>query len=89
MMYEYMILDDNTAIAHSDMKADGSVKVYIEKPIDGGFHHITCFLPKYKWCDNEGFSDEDISKLQKIIENNAHLIIEFSQQGGFANTSGF
>ncbi len=35
------------------------------------------------------FLDEDISKLQKIIENNAHLIIEFSQQGGFANASGF
>ena len=52
MMYEYMTLDDNTTIAHSDMK-------------------------------------EDISKLQKIIENNAHLIIEFSQQGGFANASGF
>ena len=89
MMYEYMTLDDNTAIAHSDMKADGSVKVYIEKPIDGGFQHVTCYLPKYEWSDNDGFSKDDLAKLQKIIENNAHLIIEFSQQGGFANASGF
>ena len=60
--------------------------------MERGTHDLpftTCFLPKYEWCDNEGFSDEDISKLQKIIENNAHLIIEFSQQGGFANASGF
>ena len=89
MMYEYITLDDNTTIAHSEMKADGTVKVYIEKPIEGGFQHVTCFLPTYEWCDNEGFSDNDITKLQKIIENNAHLIIEFSQQGGFANASGF
>lgn len=89
MMYEYITLEDNTSIAHSDMKSDGTVKVYIEKPIDGGFKHVTCYLPKYEWCDNDGFSDDDIAKLQKIIENNAHLIIEFSQQGGFANASGF
>ena len=47
-MYEYMTLDDNTAIAHSEMKPDGSVTVYIEKPVVRGFHHITCLLLKYK-----------------------------------------
>ncbi|MCR5196440.1 MAG: hypothetical protein K6D38_08980 [Pseudobutyrivibrio sp.] len=89
MMYEYMTLDDETTIAHSEMKKDGTVKVYIEKPVEGGFHHATCFLPKYDWVENEGFSDSEIEALKKFVENNAHLIIELSQKGGFLNASGF
>lgn len=88
MMYEYMTLSDNTAIAHSDMQ-DGLVKVYIEKPVDGGFHHVTCMLPGYEWSDCEGFSEKEIELLKKFVENNAHLIMEFSQKGGFENASGF
>lgn len=82
MMYGYITLEDNTEIVHSEMKPDGSVKVYIEKPVFGGFHHATCWLPAYRWEDIEGFSEEDICMLQTIIENNAHLIMEFSQKGG-------
>lgn len=89
MMYEYMTLDDNTVIAHSEMKEDGKVKVYIEKPVEGGFHNATCFLPNYDWKDIVGFSDAEMDKIKKMIENNAHLIIEFSQKGGFENASGF
>ena len=80
MMYEYMTLDDNTIIAHSEMKEDGSVMVYMERPVDGGFKHITCYLPHYEWNDNEGFSDSEIKKLKEFVENNAHLILEFSQK---------
>ena len=89
MMYEYMTFGDNTAIAHSNMKEDGTVKVYIEKPVDGGFHHVTCYLPEYEWIENEGFSEKELSELKKVVQNNAHLILEFSQKGGFANASGF
>lgn len=89
MMYEYLTLSDNTSIAHSEMKDDGTVKVYIEKPVEGGFSHITCMLPKYEWKDCEGFDNEEITILKKFVEDNAHLIIEFSQQGGFENASGF
>ena len=89
MMYEYMTLSDDTVIAHSDMKKDGTVKVYVEKPVEGGFHHITCILPEYKWLDCEGFSDADVEEIKATIQNNAHLILDFSQQGGFANASGF
>ena len=32
MMYAFMTLDDGTEIVHSEMKDDGRVKVYIEKP---------------------------------------------------------
>lgn len=32
MMYLFMKLNDETEIVHSDMKEDGTVKVYIETP---------------------------------------------------------
>ena len=48
MMYPFMTLNDDTEITHSEMKADGKVKVYIETPDEfGGFHNATCWLPGY------------------------------------------
>ena len=35
------------------------------------------------------FSQEEIDKYQEIIESTAHLIMQFSQEGGFDNASGF
>ena len=47
MMYPFMTLNDETEIVHSEMKMDGRVKVYIEKPDEkDGFHHATCWLPE-------------------------------------------
>ncbi len=89
MMYPFLQLDDQTEIVHSDMLSDGSVKVYIEKPVDGGFHSATCFLPKYEWKGIDGFTDDDIERYQKIVESVAHLIIQFSQGGGFENAASF
>lgn len=88
-MYGYMTLSDETGIAHSEMKPDGSVKVYFEKPVEGGFHSAACWLPAYRWESIEGFSERDIARLEKILRNNAHLILEFSQEGGFVNASGY
>lgn len=84
MMYPFMTLNDDTEITHSEMKPDGKVKVYIETPDEKYcFRHATCWLPEYKWEDIFHFSKEDIQKFQDIIESTAHLIIEFSQEGGF------
>ena len=83
MMYPFMTLNDDTEITHSEMKADGKVKVYIETPDEfGGFHNATCWLPDYKWEDIEGYSDTEMAYFKQLIRNNAHLIIEFSQEGG-------
>ncbi len=88
MMYPFMTLNDETEIVHSDMQPDGRVKVYIEKPDDKYcFRHATCWLPAYKWEDVYQFDQEDISRYEDIIRSTAHLIIEFSQEGGFANAS--
>ena len=90
MMYPYLTLDDETEIVHSEMLDDNTVKVYIEKPDEkDGFHYASCVLPKYEWTDVFGFDENEINKNQTIIENNAHLIIELSQNGGFDNASGF
>ncbi len=89
MMYPFLTLDDDTVIVHSEMKPDGSVKVYVEKPdAKDCFHSAYCILPMYKWEMVDGFSDEEIKKYQKIIESTAHLIMRFSQEGGFNNASG-
>ena len=55
MMYPFMTLNDETKIVHSDMKDDGRVKVYIERPDEQyGFKHATCWLPhingRILWC---------------------------------------
>lgn len=33
--------------------------------------------------------DDETKRFQEIIESTAHLILEFSQEGGLENASGF
>ena len=90
MMYPFLTLNDDTEITHSEMKPDGKVKVYIETPdIKDGFHNATCWLPEYKWEDVFGYSDSELSYFQNLVRDNAHLIIEFSQEGGVLNATYF
>ncbi len=90
MMYPYLTLDDTTEIVHSEMQPDGYVKVYIEKADKkDGFHSAYCILPKYEWKDVSGFTENEINEFQKLLENNAHLILELSQNGGINNASSF
>ncbi len=88
MMYPFMTLNDDTEITHSEMLPDGRVKVYIETPDERYcFRHATCYLPEYKWEDIFHYSEEEIQHFQEIVESTAHLIMEFSQEGGFADAS--
>ena len=76
MVYPLMTLNDGTEIVHSEMKPDGKVKVYIEKPdAKFCFRYATCWLPEYKWEDIFEFSEDDIARYQEIIESMAHLIL--------------
>ena len=88
MMYPVMTLNDDTEITHSEMKPDGRVKVYIETPDEeDGFHNATCYLPDYTWEKISGYSDEEMDFFRRLVQNNAHLIMEFSQEGGILNAS--
>ena len=83
MMYPYLTLNDDTEITHSEMKDDGSVKVYIETPdLKDGFHSVVVWLPEYRWEDVNGYSESEMAYFNQLIHNNAHAILEFSQDGG-------
>ena len=88
MMYPFLTLDDETEIVHSEMLADGRVKVYLEKPDENdGFHHATCYLPDSEWTDVFGFTEVEITRYRRIIENMMPIILEFSKMGGFQGAS--
>lgn len=90
MMYPFMTLDDGTEIVHSEMLPDGRVKVYMERPdAKDCFHHATCYLPDYTWDDISGFSNGEIARYQDVIKSTAHLILQFSQEGGFDSAASF
>ena len=87
MKYPYMTLPDETEITHGDVKEDGTVLVYIETPVDGGFKSAYCVLPTYEWRDIHGYSESEISRYDKLLHNNAHLILELARAGGFENAT--
>lgn len=92
MMYPFMTLNDKTEIVHSESKMiDGreTVKVVVEKPVWGGFHSATCWLPDYRWEDIQGFSQEEISSYQELLESVAHVIFELARDGGFNRAANF
>ncbi|MCI6685614.1 MAG: hypothetical protein MR484_03850 [Ruminococcus sp.] len=89
MMYPFLTLDDETEITHSDVLPDGTVKVYVEKPDEKDcFHFFTCYLPDYTVKDVFGFCPEEVEQYMQVIRSTAHLILEFSRQGGFEHASG-
>ena len=90
MMYPLLTMDDSTEIVHSDMQANGKVKVYVEKPDEKDcFHNATCWIPGYTWEDINGFSKEEVDSYQLVIESLSHLILRFSKEGGLENASSF
>ncbi len=92
MLYPFMTFPDETEIVHSEVLHQGEqelVKVCIEKPVVGGFHSATCWLPNYHWEDVKGFSDSEISAYQRLIEKMAHVIIELARDGGFEHAADF
>ena len=90
MIYPFITLDDDAEIVHSEMKEDGTVKVYIEKPDEKDcFHNMTVFLPSYEITEISGFSKEEVERYMDVVRSAANLIIEFSKDGGFEHASGF
>lgn len=84
MIYPFMTLEDETEITHSEMLPNGEVKVYVETPDEMDcFHSLTCYLPSYRLENIQGYSEKEVAKYTDLIRRAAHLIIEFSQEGGF------
>ena len=75
MMYPFLTLNDETEIVHSELKPNGQVRVYLEKPDEkDGFHNASCFLPDYRWENINGFSEEEIAYYQSVIENSSRAV---------------
>ena len=74
MMYPYMTFHDGTEVTHSQILGDGSVKVYIETPVEDGFRNLTCWLPKYEY-ENHGYNESELAHWKKFIQNHAHRIM--------------
>ena len=90
MMYPFLTLDDETEIVHSEFLPSARVKVYVEKPDEkDGFHHMTCYLPDYTIEEVYGFDEMEVRRYMEIIHSTAHLMLEFSKEGGFDNAAGF
>ena len=101
MMYPFMTLDDGTEVVHSEAYVENNmekVKVYFEKPVEGGFESAYCYLPEYRWDQIIGFSEDEIALIRagrkkypfyEALGTVAHIIIELSRQGGFENAAGF
>lgn len=89
MSYPFLTLADNTEITHSETLPDGTVKVFVERPVFQDFHSATCLLPSYKWQDVNGLSSDELDELRSIIEHSAHLIMRYAGKGGFINAEGF
>ncbi len=76
MTRPFLTLDDGTEIVHFEMLEDHRVKVYLEKPdASDCFHYATCYLPAYTWEDVFGFTDEELSRYQEVLESAAHLML--------------
>ena len=86
MMYPYMTLNDDTEVTHSQVLTDGSVKVYIETPVEGGFKNLTCILPMYQF-ENHGYDADELKHWKEFVQNNAHIIMELAKGGGFVHAA--
>ena len=90
MMYPFMVLEDKTEVVHSEAyDSDGveTVKVYFEKPVYGGFNSAECYLPSYNWKNIEGFSGDEIQRLDEFIRSISHIVIRLAREGGFDNAA--
>jgi hypothetical protein len=82
-----MTLADETEIVHSHLKEQDGVKtveVHFERPKPYGFDSARCRLPSYKWIMRDGFTDEEISGFEFLLQNNAHTIIKYAETGGIS-----
>ena len=88
MVYPFLSYPDGTEISHSEMLPNGTCHVYVEKrDEDGSCHRGRCTIPGYRWDDVEYLTLPEFERYDEIIHSTAHLIMEFSQEGGFAGAS--
>lgn len=75
-MEHFMTLDDRTVISYAKTKKEGELRVIIEKPDPTDFSHsVTCLLPDYRWMNNHGFTERELEKYRKVLEQYADSLM--------------
>ena len=80
MFYSYVVLEDQTQVAYSNVLADGTVEVSVERPVELGFDSALCVLPAFEWRNVEGFSDRELASLDGFVHRNAPLILRLARE---------
>lgn len=88
MYWGYMTLADDTEITFSETRWDGSVGVWVETPIMGGFKSAHCSIPNIEWDFIDGYGPEEMRWLSSYMRNNAPLIMEMSKEKAGAQLDG-
>ena len=75
MIYPVMTLEDDTVITHTEMRDDGTVKVYIETPDEQDcFHSMECVLPEYRIENVKGYSKDEVEYYLSVVKSNVSQI---------------
>ena len=78
---------DNVILTYSDIEKtkDGIefIRIYFEKPVEGGFNFLESTLPALDVVDAEGFTEKEQKELLDYAGRNAFLIWELAREGGF------
>ena len=79
-MWNYVQFPDETQIAYSDTREDGTILVGIERPRDWGFDSARCLLPSYRWSEVDGFNAQEIDGFEAFLRSNAPLIFDLAER---------
>ena len=77
---------DDVILTYSDIAKtkDGMeyIRIYFEKPVDGGFYFLESTLPSLDIVGAEGFTDQEQKDLLDYASRNAFIIWELAREGG-------
>ncbi len=83
MYWGYMSFEDGTEVTYSETREDGTVGVWVETPVEGGFNSAHCWLPGFRWDVVRSYSAEAMEWIDTLIKNNAIIILDMSEEKTF------
>lgn len=76
----YVSFPSGTEITYSRLRDDGSVGVWVETPVDGGFKSAHCCVPAFLWDKIEGYDNNEMADLDGFVHDNAPLILRMAKE---------
>ena len=58
------------------------IRIYFEKPVEGGFNFLESTLPALDVVESEGFTKQEIKELLEYASRNAFIVCELAREGG-------